>query len=101
MARRIRIINVVGARPNFVKIAPLIAEYKKRPETEPLLVYMGQDYDDQMSALFFNDLGMPKPDISLEVRSGSHAVQTAEIMKRFEPVTDSWTVGLFDGSIKA
>ncbi len=81
-----KIINVVGARPNFMKIAPLIHEYKKQPEIETLLVHTGQHYDEKMSKLFFEDLGIPEPDINLEVGSLSHAVQTAEIMKRFEPV---------------
>ena len=81
-----RIVNVVGARPNFMKIAPLMAEYRQHPQIEPLLVHTGQHYDEKMSELFFNQLDIPKPDINLEVGSASHAVQTAEIMKRFEPV---------------
>ena len=81
-----RIINVVGARPNFMKIAPLMAEYGKCAEIEPLLVHTGQHYDEKMSDLFFRELGIPKPDINLEVGSASHAVQTAEIMRAFEPV---------------
>ncbi|MBN2483737.1 MAG: UDP-N-acetylglucosamine 2-epimerase (non-hydrolyzing) [Candidatus Omnitrophica bacterium] len=81
-----RIINVAGARPNFMKIAPLMDEYKKHPEIEAVLVHTGQHYDEKMSKLFFDELGIPKPDINLEVGSLSHAAQTAEIMKRFEPV---------------
>jgi UDP-N-acetylglucosamine 2-epimerase (non-hydrolysing) len=81
-----KIINVVGARPNFMKIAPLMAEYKKRGSIQPLLVHTGQHYDEKMSDLFFRDLGIPQPDVNLEVGSASHAVQTAEIMKGFEPV---------------
>jgi UDP-N-acetylglucosamine 2-epimerase (non-hydrolysing) len=80
------ILNVVGARPNFMKIAPLMAEYRRRANIHALLVHTGQHYDDQMSQLFFSELGIPVPDINLEVGSGSHAVQTAEVMKRFEPV---------------
>lgn len=81
-----KIINVVGARPNFMKIAPIMAEYKAHPGIEPLLVHTGQHYDEKMSDLFFSQLEIPEPDINLEVGSASHAVQTAEIMKTFEPV---------------
>lgn len=81
-----RIINVVGARPNFIKIAPLMEEYKQHPQIEPLLVHTGQHYDEKMSNLFFKQLGIREPDVNLEVGSASHAVQTAEIMKAFEPV---------------
>jgi UDP-N-acetylglucosamine 2-epimerase (non-hydrolysing) len=81
-----RILNVVGARPNFMKIAPLMAEYDRRRRVEATLVHTGQHYDQAMSRLFFSELGIPQPDINLEVGSGSHAAQTAEIMKRFEPV---------------
>ena len=81
-----RIINIVGARPNFIKIAPLIAQYKKCTKVESLLVHTGQHYDQRMSHLFFSELGIPQPDINLEVGSASHAVQTAEIMKAFEPI---------------
>jgi len=82
----IRIINVCGARPNFMKIAPLAAAYRAFPAIESLLVHTGQHYDDNMSRLFFDELGIPRPDINLEVGSASQAAQTAEIMKRFEPV---------------
>jgi UDP-N-acetylglucosamine 2-epimerase (non-hydrolysing) len=81
-----QIINVVGARPNFMKIAPLMEEYKHHPQIEPLLVHTGQHYDEKMSNLFFRQLGIREPDVNLEVGSASHAVQTAEIMKAFEPV---------------
>ncbi|MHC4120772.1 MAG: non-hydrolyzing UDP-N-acetylglucosamine 2-epimerase [Planctomycetota bacterium] len=81
-----KILNVVGARPNFMKIAPLMAEYGRRENVCAILVHTGQHYDQAMSDLFFSELGIPEPDINLEVGSGSHAVQTAEIMKRFEPV---------------
>jgi UDP-N-acetylglucosamine 2-epimerase (non-hydrolysing) len=80
-----KILNIVGARPNFIKIAPLMAEYCRHKNINAVLVHTGQHYDDKMSNFFFNDLGIPKPDINLDVGSGSHAVQTAEIMKRFEP----------------
>lgn len=81
-----KIINVVGARPNFMKIAPLMTEYIGHGEIESILVHTGQHYDEKMSDLFFKQLGIPEPEINLEVGSASHAVQTAEIMKAFEPV---------------
>ena len=83
---RLRIVNVVGARPNFIKIAALMAEYKKHPEIDSVLVHTGQHYDVKMSQSFFEQLEIPDPDINLEVGGGSHAVQTADVMKRFEPV---------------
>ena len=102
----IRLLSVVGARPNFMKIAPIVhelklhelrldelkldelknAELKKSPAIEHCLVHSGQHYDELLSGNFFTDLGLPRPDVNLEVGSGSHAVQTAEIMKRLEPV---------------
>jgi len=81
-----KIVNVVGARPNFMKIGPLMAEFVKHPHIEAILVHTGQHYDEKMSELFFRQLEIPEPDINLEVGSASHTVQTAEIMKRFEPV---------------
>ena len=81
-----KIICVAGARPNFMKIAPLMAAFKARPPIEPILVHTGQHYDEKMSDLFFRQLGIPKPDYNLGVGSGSHAVQTAQVMTLFEPV---------------
>ncbi|MCP4713134.1 MAG: UDP-N-acetylglucosamine 2-epimerase (non-hydrolyzing) [Planctomycetes bacterium] len=81
-----KILNVVGARPNFMKIAPLMDAYKSYPNIDPLLIHTGQHYDKTMSDLFFQELDLPKPDINLQVGSATHAVQTAEIMKAFEPV---------------
>jgi UDP-N-acetylglucosamine 2-epimerase (non-hydrolysing) len=81
-----KILNVVGARPNFVKIAPLIREMQKHPEIQPLLLHTGQHYDEQLFHVFFREMGIPKPDVDLQVGSGSHAWQTAEILKRIEPV---------------
>lgn len=81
-----RVINVCGARPNFMKIAPLMAAYREFPTIEPLLVHTGQHYDANMSKLFFDELNIPRPDINLGVGSGSHAAQTAGIIKAFEPV---------------
>jgi UDP-N-acetylglucosamine 2-epimerase (non-hydrolysing) len=82
----LKIVNVVGARPNLMKIAPLMAAFAARDGIEPLLVHTGQHYDANMSDLFFRQLGIPEPDLNLEVGSASHAIQTAEIMKAFEPV---------------
>jgi len=83
----VKIINVVGARPNFMKMAPIIEDMNKySDQIEHLLVHTGQHYDERMSKSFFDDLGMPKPDINLEVGSGSHAEQTARIMVEFEKV---------------
>jgi UDP-N-acetylglucosamine 2-epimerase (non-hydrolysing) len=81
-----KIVAVAGARPNFMKIAPLMWEMQRRPDVEPYLVHTGQHYDKLMSKLFFDELKIPRPQINLEVGSGSHAAQTAEVMKRFEPV---------------
>lgn len=82
-----KIINVVGARPNFMKVAPLVDAMKRRErEFTPLVVHTGQHYDAMMSDAFFQDLGLPEPDIFLSVGSASHAAQTAAVMQRFEPV---------------
>jgi len=82
-----KIINIVGARPNFMKMAPIIVAMNRYPEQiEHLLVHTGQHYDEKMSRAFFDDLDMPKPDIDLGVGSGSHAQQTAKIMMAFEQV---------------
>ena len=86
MPKKLKIINVVGARPNFIKAAPLLEQMQKIPSIDPLLVHTGQHYDKKMSKSFFDDLELPKPDIDLDVGSGSHAQQTAEIMVRFEQV---------------
>jgi UDP-N-acetylglucosamine 2-epimerase (non-hydrolysing) len=80
---------VVGARPNFMKVAPIIAALSHRAIALPhLLIHTGQHYDVDMNDKLFIDLRLPAPDINLEVGSGSHAVQTAEVMRRFEPVLD-------------
>ena len=88
-----KILTVVGARPNFMKAAPVIAAMEARnrknsgaEKIEHVLLHTGQHYDARMSDSFFNDLGMPNPDIQLGVGSGSHAVQTAEIIAKFETV---------------
>jgi UDP-N-acetylglucosamine 2-epimerase (non-hydrolysing) len=81
-----KILCVAGARPNFIKIAPLMRVLGGNPRFDARLVHTGQHYDDKLSKIFFEDLAIPKPDIELEIGSASHAQQTAEIMKRFEPV---------------
>ena len=86
MSHRLRIITIVGARPNLPKIAPLISQMRRHSEIEPILVHTGQHYDDHLSDIFFRQMGIPAPDVNLAVGSGSHAVQTAEGLKRVEPV---------------
>jgi UDP-N-acetylglucosamine 2-epimerase (non-hydrolysing) len=83
----IKVVNVVGARPNFMKMAPIIAAMQKRGGAiTQMLTHTGQHYDEAMSGSFFRDLGMPEPDINLKTGSGSHSEQTARIMLAFEPV---------------
>jgi UDP-N-acetylglucosamine 2-epimerase (non-hydrolysing) len=83
------VMCVVGARPNFMKMAPILRAFAAHQPTVPaLLVHTGQHYDASMSDRLFADLRLPRPDINLEVGSGTHAVQTAEVMKRFEPALD-------------
>jgi UDP-N-acetylglucosamine 2-epimerase (non-hydrolysing) len=85
------ILCVVGARPNFMKMAPLLAAFARASGLpRAVLVHTGQHYDASMSDRLFTDLRLPAPDLNLEVGSGSHAVQTAEIMRRFEPVLDQF-----------
>jgi UDP-N-acetylglucosamine 2-epimerase (non-hydrolysing) len=87
----LKILNIVGARPNFMKMAPIIEAMNRYPEQiEHILVHTGQHYDEKMSKSFFVDLGMPKPDIDLEVGSGSHAEQTGKIMVAFEKVCQEY-----------
>ena len=92
-----KVIIIVGARPNFMKAAPILSAIRVHNETVSarqetserigtVLVHTGQHYDDGMSGAFFTDLCLPQPDIYLGVGSGSHAVQTAEIMRQFESV---------------
>ena len=80
-------MHIVGARPNFMKVAPVMREFARHPaEFEQILVHTGQHYDESMSRVFFDELGLPRPDIDLAVGSGSHAWQTAQVMIRFEPI---------------
>ena len=87
--RRARVLCVVGARPNFMKIAPIMRALRARPQAfDPILLHTGQHYDQAMKDSFFEQLDIPLPEVDLGVGSGSHAVQTAEIMRRFEPELD-------------
>lgn len=79
------IVHVVGARPNFIKAAPVYSACAKRGMSQGI-VHTGQHYDENMSGVFFDELGLPHPEINLEVGSGSHAEQTARVMLRFEKV---------------
>jgi UDP-N-acetylglucosamine 2-epimerase (non-hydrolysing) len=108
MARKLKLLLIAGARPNFMKVAPLIkcirqhgAEGKQNGTSlEYRLVHTGQHYDEKMSGIFFGELGIPAPDINLGVGSGSHAVQTANVMAKFEPVCEQerpdWVVVVGD-----
>lgn len=78
------VLHVVGARPNFMKVAPVCTAFRRRGGVRQTLVHTGQHYDANLSDIFFEQLQIPRPDVCLEVGSGSHAVQTAEVMIRFE-----------------
>jgi len=86
MTKKIKIMVVVGARPNFIKIAPLFWEFRKRPEFAPILIHTGQHYDYEMSRIFFKDLDIPAPDINLGIGSGTHAWQTGQSMIGLEKI---------------
>src|SRR5947207_2884705 len=108
MNRNIKVLFVAGARPNFMKVAPLIKSVRaygtdgrqNGATLEYKLVHTGQHYDEKMSGIFFGELGIPAPDINLEVGSGSHAVQTANLLSKFEPVCETekpdWVVVVGD-----
>src|SRR5437764_15193150 len=81
-----RVLAVAGARPNFMKVAPLLPALSGQPGVRADLVHTGQHYDDRLSRIFFDELQIPPPSVRLDVGSGSHASQTAEIMRRFEGV---------------
>ena len=81
---RIQVSAIVGARPNFVKMAPILDEARRRPAFQCRLIHTGQHYSPEMSATFFDDLGIPAPDVNLEIGSGSHTAQTAGVMLRLE-----------------
>lgn len=85
------LLCVVGARPNYMKMAPLLRSFAARPDMPgAVLVHTGQHYDFELNGRLFSGLGLPAPDVNLEVGSGSHANQTAEVMRRFEPVIDQY-----------
>jgi UDP-N-acetylglucosamine 2-epimerase (non-hydrolysing) len=84
----VKVLGVVGARPNFMKMAPLMRELRGQPDVESILVHTGQHYDGTMAGQFFEQLQLPTPDVALDVGSGTHAYQTAEVMKRLEPVLE-------------
>ncbi|HUE86395.1 MAG TPA: UDP-N-acetylglucosamine 2-epimerase (non-hydrolyzing) [Vicinamibacterales bacterium] len=87
MTQPLRVMSIVGARPNFMKIAPIVSQMKAAPDAfRSILVHTGQHYDEKLSKVFFDELGIPHPDFNLNVGSGSHAQQTAAIMAAFEPV---------------
>jgi UDP-N-acetylglucosamine 2-epimerase (non-hydrolysing) len=85
----VKILCVAGARPNFMKVAPLMRALAGSTLFQVRLVHTGQHYDERLSRIFFDELGIPRPDIELAVGSGTHAAQTAEVMKRFEPVLEA------------
>lgn len=82
----LRIVNVVGTRPNLIKIAPLMAAMRKFPKIDPVLVHTGQHYDDNLSQVFFQDLGIAEPDHNLGIGSGSSTWQTGQMMLALEPL---------------
>jgi len=84
----IQLMCVAGARPNFMKVAPLLRAFLESGRIRATLVHTGQHYDPSLSDVFFSDLGIPPPDVHLGVGSGSHAVQTARVMQAFEPVVE-------------
>lgn len=96
MSKKLKFLIIAGARPNFMKVAPIIQEIRKYSpdgansgiQLEYRLIHTGQHYDEKMSDIFFDDLSIPAPDINLAVGSGSHAVQTANVMTKFEPICE-------------
>lgn len=98
--KTIKIVSVVGARPNFMKVAPLCRALKRYKNVKHVLVHTGQHYDVRMSEQFFKELGIPNPDINLEIGSGTHAEQVGKTMMAFEKVIDAerpdWVVVLGD-----
>ncbi|MBI5413549.1 UDP-N-acetylglucosamine 2-epimerase (non-hydrolyzing) [Candidatus Peregrinibacteria bacterium] len=86
--KKLKIIFVAGARPNFMKVAPLMEEFKKCPEFSTILVHTGQHYDEKMSKVFFDELKIPRPDINFEIGAGNHAVQTGKILIAFDDVLE-------------
>jgi UDP-N-acetylglucosamine 2-epimerase (non-hydrolysing) len=95
-----RFLLVAGARPNFMKVAPILEAFRARGHGDVTLVHTGQHYDRRMSEEFFRDLGMPEPDVNLGVGAGSHAEQTGRVMVKFEGVCEErrpdWVVVVGD-----
>lgn len=91
--RKINLACIVGARPNFMKMAPLLRAFESYPDVNPVLIHTGQHYDANLSDVFFDELGMKRPDISLEVGSGKHGVQTARILERMEQTLEDGAAG--------
>ena len=89
-----KVLLIAGARPNFMKIAPLYHALKKEPWAEPVIVHTGQHYDLNMSDVFFQDLQLPEPEIHLGVGSGTHAEQTGQVMMAYEKVINDTRPGL-------
>ncbi len=83
-----KLLHVVGARPNFMKVAPVLQAGRERGGLEQVLLHTGQHYDAAMSDRFFQELGLPEPDVNLGVGSGTHAVQTGKILIEFDPVLE-------------
>lgn len=102
-----KILHIVGARPNFMKIAPVMQAFARTGEVRQTLVHTGQHYDEELSRYFFEDLGLPRPDVDLGVGSASHAVQTGRVMIALEPVLErerpDWvfTVGDVNSTVAA
>lgn len=96
MGKGMRVVSVVGARPQFVKLAPLAAELRDKRNIEHVIVHTGQHYDPNMSDVFFQELNLPTPDVNLRVGSGSHGAQTAAMLEALEPtlahLAPDWTV---------
>jgi len=97
MSKKLKFLIIAGARPNFMKVAPIIHQIRTRSNNtnesddktiEYRLIHTGQHYDEKMSEIFFEELGIPSPDVNLGVGSGSHAIQTANLMAKFEPVCE-------------
>ncbi len=86
-----KIMHVAGARPNFMKVAPVMAALGRKGGVRQFLLHTGQHYDENMSEIFFRQLGLPTPDLNLEVGSCSHATQTAQIMTKIEPVLTDYS----------
>jgi UDP-N-acetylglucosamine 2-epimerase (non-hydrolysing) len=88
---KLHLACIVGARPNFMKMAPLLRALEARPHVQAILIHTGQHYDATLSQVFFDELGMKEPDVHLDVGSGKHGAQTARVLERFEEVLERGT----------